>query len=180
MYRDGVFVPTGFGPCLQIFDEANDKLHPYAGTLMALMDRKAGKTDKATQLKLFRESAARGDGWGAFYAAEIVSAEPSLAADPEEALRLYGLAVARKAGQSSEDARARLAAVPAAQLITDIQKALIRLGASGIEVDGKLGPKVRAAATEMLGTKAPADPVDLYVEMVRREWIDTTPRLDML
>ena len=70
--------------------------------------------------------------------------------------------------------------MPAAQLITDVQKALIRLGASGIEVDGKLGPKVRAAATEVLGTKAPADPVDLYVEMVRREWIETTPRLDML
>ncbi len=180
MYRDGVFVPQDSGRAYKIFDEANNKLHPYAGTLMALMDRKAGKTDKAAQLKLFRESAARGDGWGAFYAAEIVSAEPSLAADPEEALRLYGLAVARKAGQSSEDARARLAAVPAAQLITDIQKALIRLGASGIEVDGKLGPKVRAAATEVLGTTAPADPVDLYVEMVRREWIDTTPRLDML
>jgi len=180
MYRDGVFVSADPARAYTMFADANGKLHPYAGTLMALMDRKAGKTNKADQLKLFRESAERGDGWGAFYAAEIVSAEPSLAADPDEALRLYGLAVARRAGKASADARQRLAAVPAKQLVTEVQKALVRLGAGGIEVDGKLGPKVRAAAAEVLGTKAPADPVDLYVEMVRREWIETTPRLDML
>ncbi|MFI0844745.1 caspase family protein [Mesorhizobium sp. IMUNJ 23232] len=180
MYRDGVFVEQDTAKAYQLFDEANTKLHPYAATLMALMDRKAGKTDQAALLKLFRESAARGDGWGAFYAAEIVSAEPSLAADPEEAVRLYGMAVARKAGKASENARERLAAMPKAQLVTDVQNALIRLGASGVEADGKLGPRVRAAAAEILGRKAPSDPVDLYVEIVRHEWIESTPRLDML
>ncbi|MEQ1951999.1 caspase family protein [Mesorhizobium yinganensis] len=180
MYRDGAYVKQDEAKAYQLFDEANRKLHPYAARLMALMDRKAGKSDQATLLKLFRESAARGDGWGAFYAAEIVSAEPSLAADPEEAVRLYAMAVARKAGKASQNARERLAAMPKAQLVTDTQKALIRLGASGVDADGKLGPRVRTAATEILGRKAPADPVDLYVEIVRHEWIESTPRLDML
>ncbi|WP_442579509.1 caspase family protein [Mesorhizobium sp. ASY16-5R] len=180
MYRDGAFVKQDEAKAYQLFEEANRKLHPYAARLMALMDRKAGKTDQAALLKLFRESAVRGDGWGAFYAAEIVSAEPSLAADPEESVRLYGMAVARKAGKASQNARERLAAMPKAQLVTDVQKALIRLGATGVEADGKLGPRVRAAATEILGRKAPSDPVDLYVEIVRHEWIESTPRLDML
>ncbi|MDQ6434689.1 caspase family protein [Mesorhizobium sp. LHD-90] len=180
LYRDGVFVKRDDVKAYQLFEEANRKLHPYAATLMALMDRDAGKADQATLLKLFRESAARGDGWGAFYAAEIVSAEPSLAADPEEAVRLYAMAVARKAGNASEDARARLARMPKEQLVLEAQKALIRMGASGVDVDGKLGPRVRAAAAEILGRKAPSNPVDLYVELVRHEWIESTPRLDML
>lgn len=180
MYRDGVFVKQDAPRAYQMFDDANRKLHPYAGTLMALMDRKAGKADQPALLKLFRESAGRGDGWGAYYAAEIVAAEPSLAADPDEALRLYGLAVARKAGKASESARARLASMPANQLITEVQKVLVRLGASGIDVDGKLGPRVRTAAADALGGAAPSDPVDLFVAMVRREWIESTPRLDML
>ncbi len=180
MYRDGVFVGQDGSRAYQLFDEANRKLHPYAATLMALMDRKAGKTDEAAQLTLFRESAARGDGWGAFYAAEIITAKPSLASAPDEALRLYGLAVARKAGKASEDARQRLAAIPQEQLVAESQKALQRLGATGIDVDGKLGPRVRAAAGEILGGKAPSDPLDLFVEMVGHEWIASTPRLDML
>jgi TPR repeat protein len=180
MYRDGVFVKEDAARAYRMFDDANRKLHPYAGTLMALMDRKAGKTDQAGLLKLFRESAVRGDGWGAFYAAEIVSAEPSLAADPDEALRLYGLAVARKAGKASDDARARLAAMPRERLVTELQKTLVRLGAAGVDVDGKLGPKARAAAADVLGSKPPSDPVDLFAEIVRHEWVQSTPRLDML
>jgi TPR repeat protein len=180
MYRDGVFVKQDRERAYQLFEVANRNLHPYAGTLMAMLDKQEGRKDEAGLLALYRESAARGDGWGAFYAAEIVSAQPSLADDPDEAIRLYGLAVARKAGKASDDAKARLEAIPAERLAREAQKVLVRMGAQGIEVDGKIGPRVRAAAAEILGRKPPSGALDLYVELVRHEWIESTPRLDML
>ncbi|MBS3650142.1 caspase family protein [Pseudaminobacter sp. 19-2017] len=180
MYRDGVFVKQDKQRAYQLFEEANRNLHPYAATLMAALDKQEGRKDEAGLLALYRESAARGDGWGAFYAAEIVSTQPSLAKDPDEAIRLYGLAVARKSGKASEGAKARLKAVPAERLARESQKALVRMGAQGIEVDGKLGPRVRAAAAEILGRKPPSGMLDLYADLVQQEWIASTPRLDML
>ncbi len=179
MYRDGVAVEKDPARARSLFEDANRKLHPYAATLIALMDR-AGGADGPALLTLFRTSAARGDGWGAFYAAEIVSAEPSLQADADEAVRLYALAVARPSGQASDDARKRLAALPRERVVRVIQEALRRLGAGDIEVDGRIGPQVRAAAAEILGKTAPREPVDLLVEIVRHEWVGSTPRLDML
>jgi TPR repeat protein len=180
MYRDGVSVKQDKQRAYQLFEEANRKLHPFAATLMALLDKQEGRKTEAGLLALYRESAARGDGWGAFYAAEIVSAEPTLAVDQDEAIRLYGLAVARKAGDASKDARARLQAIPVERLAREVQKELVRMGAQGVEADGKIGPRVRAAAAEILGRKPPSGALDLYVELVRQEWIASTPRLDML
>jgi TPR repeat protein len=179
MYRDGVAVNKDPARARALFEEANRKLHPYAATLVALMDRDTGASDESL-LALYRTSAARGDGWGAFYAAEILKARPELATDPEEAVRLYALAVARPAGQASEDARARLAAMPKDQLVRVSQEALKRLGANDLDVDGVIGPKMRQAATAVLGKPAPRAPVDLLVEVVRHEWVGSTPRLDML
>ena len=179
MYRDGVAVTKDPARARGLFDEANRKLHPYAATLIALMDRDTGASDESL-LALYRTSAARGDGWGAFYAAEIVAAHPPLAADPEEAVRLYALAVARPAGQASEDARAQLAVMPKDRLVRVSQEALRRLGAKDVEVDGVIGPKMRGAASTILGKTAPREPVDLLVEIVRHEWVGSTPRLDML
>ena len=102
MYRDGVGVPKDTARAYDLLSHANDKLHPFAARLMAIMDRDAGKADQATQLKLFRESAARGDGWGAYFAAEILTENPSLADGPQEAARLYAFAVARKMGDFGE------------------------------------------------------------------------------
>ncbi len=179
MYRDGVAVKKDPARARSLFEEANRKLHPYAATLIALMDRAEGSSDPAL-LTLFRTSAARGDGWGAFYAAEIVAADPSLQADGDEAVRLYALAVARPSGKASEDARKRLSAMPRDRLVRVTQEALVRLGADDVEVDGRIGPKVRAAAAAVLGKPAPREPVDLLVEIVRHEWVGSTPRLDML
>ena len=38
----------------------------------------------------------------------------------------------------------------------------------------------RKAASGLLGTDAPIETVDLLVALARQQWIDSTPRLDML
>jgi peptidoglycan hydrolase-like protein with peptidoglycan-binding domain len=70
--------------------------------------------------------------------------------------------------------------MPRDRLVRVTQEALRRLGADDVEVDGRIGPKVRGAASTILGKTAPREPVDLLVEVVRHEWVGSTPRLDML
>jgi TPR repeat protein len=178
LYRDGVAVEKDTARAYQMLVDADARLHPYAARLMALMDRAAGKDD-ATILPLYRRAATRGDAWGAFHVGRIVSAQPALAADRNEAVRMWGLAVGRDQGEPSDESRKRLSALPKAELAEQIQETLVDLGAKDIKVDGKLGPKVREAAAAFLG-KAPSDPVDLYAQLRRYLWVETMPRLDML
>lgn len=180
MYRDGLYVERDPARARKLFTDANDKLHPYAATLIAMLDRASGQGDARTLLPLFRESAARGDGWGAFYAAELVGADAALAEREGEAIHLYALAASRNAGKASAQSRDKLAALPADMLAREIQKTLRDLGASDVKVDGKLGPKAREAAAAILRTEPPADATDLLVALVRQEWVNSTPRLDML
>jgi TPR repeat protein len=180
MYRDGIGVTKDTDKAYQLLSDANSKLHPFAARLMALMDRDAGKSDPAGLLTKYRESAARGDGWGAYFAAELITENPSLAQTPDEAVRLYAFAVARNAGDSAKDARARLQKLPAKQVAEAAQQLLIELGATDVTVDGKIGPGARKAASEILGAKAPSNAIDLYAELVRHQWIASRPRLDML
>jgi TPR repeat protein len=180
MYRDGIGVPKDTEKAYQLLSDANAKLHPFAARLMALMDRDAGKSDPAALLAKYRESAARGDGWGAYFAAEVITENPSLANSPDEAVRLYAFAVARNAGDSAKDARARLQNIPGKQVAEAAQQLLVELGATDVAVDGKIGPGARKAASEILGTKAPSNAIDLYAELVRYQWVSSRPRLDML
>jgi hypothetical protein len=47
-------------------------------------------------------------------------------------------------------------------------------------VDGVLGRQSRDAATTALGREAPKDTTALLIELTRKEWISSRPRLDML
>lgn len=180
MYRDGLAVPQDRERARKLFAEANGKLHPYAATLMAMLDRAEGKNDGKALLALFRESAGRGDGWGAFYAARMIAADASLAERDGEAVHLYALAAARNAGKASGEARAALAGMAPQVIAVEVQKTLRVLGAPGVAVDGKLGRKAREAAAALLAAPPPADAVDLLVSLVRFEWVRSMPRLDML
>lgn len=179
LYRDGIAVGKDPARAYKMFDEARGKLHPFAARLMALMDEQAGK-DVGSVLGLFRESADRGDAWSAFNAANILSQQPSLARDADEMVRLYGLAAARDAGEPSKKAIERLSALPQEQVVKEIQQALGRMGQTDIAVDGQFGKKVRRAAAAALGRQPATEPVALYVELARKAFIDSQPRLDML
>ena len=172
MYRDGVFVKKDPARAYELFEQANGKLHPYAGTLMAMMDRDGGKADSATLLKLFRQSAGRGDGWGAYYAAEMLSGEGSNAGDRETATRLYALAAAQKAGKATATSRAKLEAMPEAQLVAEIKTLLTEMGATGVPTGDALSEADRKAASGLLGTDAPIETVDLLVALARQQWIE--------
>jgi TPR repeat protein len=178
LYRDGVVVQKDPERAYKLFEDAHRKLHPYAARLMALMDRQAGK-DLGGVVDLFRQSADRGDAWSAVNAAAILVDNPALAKSPDEAMRLYGIAAARDAGEPSDEALAALRRYPPESVAVEVQKSLNRLGAD-VAVDGRIGPKARQAASAIIGKQAPTDVVALFVELARHEWIDTTPRLDML
>lgn len=180
MYRDGVQVPRDVAKAYELFRSAHGKLHPYAGTLMAMIDRDGGKADDASVLALFRESARRGDSWGAFYAAQMVAKNPAYAQGEGEVLRLYALAAGQNGGKAAANARKELQGRAAGELAREVQRTLIRLGASGIDVDGRIGPKVREAAAGLLERQPPQAPAELLIALVRLEWLRTQPRLDML
>jgi TPR repeat protein len=180
MYRDGLYVERDEARARRLFTEANGKLHPYAATLIALLDRADGRAEAKTLLPLFRESAARGDGWGAFYAAEIVGRDAALAEREGEAVHLYALAAARNAGKASAQSREKLAALSPKAVAEAVQQTLRNLGATGIAVDGKLGPKAREAAAAILDGPPPSAAEDLLIALVRLEWVRSMPRLDML
>jgi TPR repeat protein len=180
LYRDGVVVEQDTARARALLTQAHEGMHPYAGRLIALMLRKEGSADQHEIFRLFRESADRGDAWSAFHAAEMMSADGSLMREPGENIRLYALALDREGGTPSERAGERLAGSDPAELNREIQKALIRLGAEGVEADGVLGTKTRNAARAILGGNVPQTPAELLADLIGREWIAGKPRLDML
>ncbi|WEX10864.1 caspase family protein [Chelativorans sp. AA-79] len=179
LYRDGVGVEQDTARAKELLMQAHQSLHPHAGRLLALMLRKEGSADQAAIFRLFRESADRGDAWGAFYAAEMMRQDSSLMGSDGEDIRLLALAAGRDAGTPSTRAREALAGIPERTLNMEIQKALVRSGARGIEIDGALGPRTREAVVAVLGSASGAAP-DLLGQLIVREWMESNPRLDML
>jgi TPR repeat protein len=179
LYRDGVGLEQDTARAKELLMQAHQGLHPYAGRLLALMLREEGSTDQATIFRLFRESAERGDAWSAFYAAEMMRQDKSLMESEGEDIRLLALAVGRDAGTPSERAREALAGMPQRTVNMEIQRALVRFGAQGIEIDGAIGPRTREAIAAVLGSGSGASP-DLLGQLIAREWMDSNPRLDML
>jgi TPR repeat protein len=180
LYRDGVAVEQDTGRAKELLTQAHQELHPYAGRLLALMLRKEGSTDRAQIFRLFRESADRGDAWGAYYSAEMMREDPDLVQEEGDDVRLLAFAISRNGGTPSERAAQALAAVPGERVNTEIQKVLVRLGSRDIEIDGVLGGKTRRAAELALGRPAPRSPAELLSELIAEEWISSKPRLDML
>lgn len=180
LYRDGQAVKKDPARAYELFRTANEKLHPYAGTLMAMMDRDRGRADRTALLKLYRESAGRGDGWGAYYAAELLSAKGASEEENGEAIRLYALAAGQKAGKATERSRARLKTLPAARVVAEIRALLGASGAKNLGSGKKLSDAERDAAHDILGAKAPRDSVDILIALARQQWIASMPRLDML
>ncbi len=180
LYRDGTGVAKDVDKAKELFSKAHDGLHPYAGTLLALVLRDEGKTGNADLFKLFHASAERGDSYGAYYAAKMIEQDGSLGSRAD-AIHLYALSVARGGDNGiAKAARARLAALEPRAVNVEIQRTLQSMGAQGIALDGKVGSQTRAAAAQFLNGPVPSDPTDLLADLVGKEWIASQPRLDML
>lgn len=179
MYRDGEAVEKDRPRAREFFVRAHENGHPYAATALGLMAREDGEPPAAA-LAWFRQSAERGDAWGALHAGNILRNDPSLAADEGESLRLLALAASHEFGPVTERARPALDQGDGRLVRMEAQKALQRLGADIGAIDGVIGAKSREAADAILGTKAPPDSVDLLIALLRKEWLDARPRLDML
>lgn len=180
LYRDGIAVEQDTARSKELLMEAHQGLHPYAGRLLALTLLEEQDRDQQQIFRLFRESADRGDAWGAYYAAEMMRLDRKLVAEEGDDIRLLAHALGRGEGKPAERARQALAEIPEKLVNIEVQKALVRLGAKGIEADGVLGSRTRQAAEAMLGHPAPRSSYELLAELVAREWLLSKPRLDML
>jgi TPR repeat protein len=180
LYRDGVGVAKDSDRAMQLFRDADKGGQPAAATLIALMMQDEGKGTPAELLALYRRSAERGDAWGAFDAALMIGTDPSLADSPDEAIHLYALAAAQQTKDVSDRAEKALKKADDKAIGRQVQQTLIRMGQNVGTVDGVLGRQSREAAKAALGREAPKDTTALLIELTRKEWISSRPRLDML
>jgi hypothetical protein len=110
----------------------------------------------------------------------VISAYPSLAGEPREAVRLYALAASQQTPDVSDRAKAALAKLAPSLVGSEVQATLKRMGQDVGAIDGVVGAGTRKAAAAVLGQTPPRDARELLVQLVRKEWIASRPRLDML
>ena len=110
----------------------------------------------------------------------MIELDPTLAKDASEAVRLYALSASRQVTEVSDRAREALSRIDDQTIVLQVQDALLRMGQAIGQADGVLGPKTRQAAMVALEGDAPSDTRELLVSLIRREWISSQPRLDML
>jgi TPR repeat protein len=180
LYRDGIGVKKDPDQAMKLFREADKGGQPNAATVIALMMQKDGKGTPADLVALYRRSAERGDAWGAFDAALMIGADPTLAESPDEAVHLYALAASQQTKDVSDRAAAALKKADRAAVGRQVQRTLIRMGQPVGTVDGVLGGKTLKAAKAALGRAAPKDSRQLLIELTHKEWSSSRPRLDML
>lgn len=180
LYRDGAGVQKDTKHAAELFEKARAMGHPYAGRLLARLAQRENTSDAATISGWYRESGERGDAWGAFYAAELLKENPTLQKDSGEIARLYALSASFNFKDASDQAKKALDGVDALTVGKEVQLALKRAGQDVGDIDGRLGPRTREAASTVLGTTAPRNSGELLGELLHKEWIETRPRLDML
>lgn len=180
LYRDGSGVEKNATRAAELFEKARAKGHPYAGRLLGRMALRDKTADLNTVTGWYRESAERGDAWAGYFAAELLQDNPSLQRDGGEVARLLALSASHDTREVSANAKAALAKVDAVSVGKEVQFALQRAGQDVGTVDGKLGNRTRDAAQAVLGKDAPREPRELLIGLLRKEWIDSRPRLDML
>ncbi|WP_395446885.1 caspase family protein [Aminobacter sp. UC22_36] len=180
LYRDGAGVEKDQARAAKLFEAARIKGHPYAGRLLGQMAEQNGTADANTLLSWYRESAERGDAWGGYFAANVLKDNPTFQRDSGEAIRLLALSASHNSKEVSDKAGSELAKMANADVGKEVQLALQRAGQNVGEIDGKLGARTHEAAATVLGTKAPRDSRELLMALLRKEWIESRPRLDML
>lgn len=180
LYRDGVGVEQDLPRARVLFERAHEGGHPRAGTVIGLLIRSGGNAEAAELLGWFRQSAARGDAWGAFHAASILRDNPRLQQEDGEMIRLLALSASHRTPEVSERASQTLDGVGGRSVAVEVQKALVRMGQDVGSVDGVLGARSRQAVAKALGPAAPRDERAVLIELLRKEWMDSRPRLDLL
>lgn len=179
-YRDGAGVQKDPARAIELFEKARSKGHPYAARLLARLAIQNHDSDVEKLAGLYRESAERGDAWGAYFAAELLKDNPNLKHDPGEMVRLYALAASHDFKDVSDRAKKALAMLSSRDVGKEVQVALERMGQDIGSVDGVLGTKSLDAAAVVLGATPPREPRELLTELLRKEWIASRPRLDLL
>lgn len=180
LYRDGTGVQKDPARAADLFERARAQGHPYAGRLLGRMALRDKSADLTTVAGWYRESAERGDAWGAFFAAELLKDNPTLQHDSGEMARLYALSASQNIKDVSDQAQAALDHIDNLAIGKEVQLALKRAGQDVGDIDGKLGARTREAAGAVLGAAAPRDPRELLIALLHKEWIESRPRLDML
>lgn len=180
LYRDGAGVEKDQARATELFEKARAKGHPSAGRLLGFMAVQNGNANTDTLLTWYRESSARGDAWGGYFAAKLLKDTPTLQLDSGEMARLLALSASQDMKDVSADAKSDLGKISGSAVGKEVQLALQRAGQDVGDIDGKLGARTREAATAVLGADAPRDSRELLMALLRREWIESRPRLDML
>ncbi len=180
LYRDGIFVEKDVAEATRLFTQAHNNGHPYAGTLIGSQKRKAGGATSSDLLVWFRESANRGDAWGAYYAALILKKTPVLAGKNGGALKYFAKSASQKSKDVSDRSLREIGKFGKHQINIEIQKTLQSMSGENVGIDGILGSKSRQLATALLKETPLQDSTKLLIQLVRQEWINSKPRLDLL
>ncbi|MFB9344259.1 caspase family protein [Aminobacter aganoensis] len=180
LYRDGAGVEKDQARATELFEQARAKGHPSAGRLLGYMAVQNGNANTEILLNWYRESAERGDAWGGYFAAKLLKDNPALQRDSGEVVRLLALSASQDTKDVSADAKSDLGKIGSSDVAKEVQLALQRSGQDVGDIDGKLGARTRDAAAAVLGTDAPRDSRALLIALLRKEWIESRPRLDML
>lgn len=180
LYRDGKGVDRDAARARDLFEQAEKGGQPEAGTLIGQLLLDTGEGSPEQVVSWYRRSAELGQAWCAVVAADFIAAHPDLARDPGEAVRYYALAASLNTQDISSGARASLKKFSDKAIAVEVQRMLVQLGQDIGKIDGKLGAGTRKAAVAVLGPDAPKDSRELLVQLVRKKWIASRPRLDML
>ncbi|MEM1048742.1 MAG: caspase family protein [Pseudomonadota bacterium] len=180
LYRDGIVVGKDVARAEALFQTAHAEGHPYAGTLIGMLVADRTPEKLVPRLDYFRESASRGDGWGAVFAGEVLRDNPSLQNRPGETIELFGLAAAFKAANPKDRGRKALDGYSRREIASTIQRVLKRVGHYDGAIDGAFGPQSRRALTAYMPDAPSGALADTLVALLWKEWIDGRPRLDLL
>ena len=117
---------------------------------------------------------------GPEFSAETLQKHPALETSPGEAVELFGLAAAFTAKTPQKRGREALGKIPRKELGAAIQRVLKRMEKYDGAIDGIIGRGSRTAISEVLPDAKGKSHRDLLAALLRKEWIDARPRLDLL
>lgn len=183
LYRDGKGTAQDYKAALGWFTKAHEGGHPAAGTALGLMYFNGQGVDKnpGEATRWFRASAERGDAWGAYNTAWMLSQQSGEAAGRDRVKMLSMAAAVDPSSPAAEKGRNDLKAANKALKAKVLQQTLTDLGYEPGPVDGQPGRKTREALAQFFD-KAGLPPVqgdEALISLVKFQWEQSRPRYDL-
>jgi len=183
LFREGKGVPQDFEAARGWFVKAHEGGHPAAGTALGLLyfNGQGVEKSEAEATRWFRESALRGDAWGAYNTAWMLGRQQGAGAERDR-VRMLAMAVAvDPTSPAAEKARADLGKTSASSKARVLQQTLTDLGFEPGPVDGQPGRRTRQALSEFFSASGLSSSRgdDALIALVKHQWELDRPRYDL-